>query len=393
MKRVLFTLLLILSCYPFLFAGQLGELKVAFLDVGQGDSILILSPSGKPLLIDGGNAGQEETIFKWLKKFGINDRIEIVILTHPVEDSVGGLIKVIDKYDVGNIFDPGMSFSTYLYERFLELIMTKQDELGASDAMESKLADVLAQKMHYEFYNPHAGDILSWDPDVELVVLSPNRLFHNTSSDANNNSLVIKLVYNNISFLFTGGIETEAEKYLAGQGSKINATFLKVPHHGAGTSCNPFFLNMVKPKESIIMVGANNKYGYPSSQTLERLQKIGSKIYRTDLNGTILVTTDGIKYTITPEKKTEETEIVSQIYTPTSEKEDSGNEFITEKKVNINKANVDELVSIPGLGAFKAQMIIKYRDKNGPFATLEDLEKVPGFNKTIVEKFKDKITL
>lgn len=369
------------------------ELKIAFINVGHGDSILIKTPSGHTVLIDGGREGQESVIKSVLKKFGITKRIETIILSNPNSEHVGGLVGIIDKYDVGRIYGSGMPFVQYNYERFMELIMKKQDQMSETGSSESRLADIMARKFHYEYFDTRAGDILNWGPDVKVTVLSPHKLYHNTRSDPNNNSIVIKLVYKKVSFLFTGNVEKDAERYLTAQGSKIKATFFKVPNHGAPYSSNTFFVNRVKPKVSIVMVGKNNKYGYPSRKVLERLKNNKSKLYRTDLNGTIIVTTDGIRYNVTPENVTSDTEVITQLYKAEKGVEDSGNIYAQKPKININTASASELVGLPGLGAFKAQMIVKYRTRRGKFNSVNDLLKVPGFNQAVINKIKDKITV
>lgn len=391
-KRILLAALLFLMTGSFSFAGKPGEMNVIYIDVGEGDSILVITPSGKSLLIDGGSPGKEAVIKTHLKKHGIKDRIDMVILSHPLEEHVGGLTGIIEQYDVGSIYDPGMPYSTYIYEKFLEIIMTRQDQHGATGSADEKLSDILSKKMHYEFFNPKAGDILSLDPDVELVVLGPNKLFHNTRSDPKNNSLVVKLVYNQVSFLFTGNTEADAENDLLRLGSKLNATVLKVPNHGSANSSTSRFLNLVKPRASVISCGKNNPHGHPALQTLERLRNVSSRIFRTDLNGSIEVTTDGKGYVVKPERETAEATILAQTYDTTATDQASDNRFLTEKKININTATAEQLVEIPGLGAFKAQMIIRYREKNGNYSSAEDLEKVPGINKAIIDKIREKIT-
>lgn len=393
MKTLLITFINIILILNLANAGKRGELKVAFIDVGHGDAILIKTPSGFSALIDGGVKGKDTVIQKVMNKLSIKDRIDSIVLTNPTSEHVGSLPDIINSYDVGNVYDPGMPFGTVAYEKFLEVIMIKQDQLGSGASDDNRLADILAKKNHYEYFNPKAGEVLNWGPDVEVTVLSPPRLYHNTRSDPNNNSITVKLVYDQISFLFTGNIEMNAEKYLAGQGRKINTTILKIPNHGSPYSSNPYFINRVKPKVSILMVGKNNKYGYPSTKVLERIKKTGSSIYRTDLNGTVYVTTDGRSYNVNPDKETGDAKIVAKTYKAKKGVEDSGNKLIKEKKINVNKATADDLVSIPGLGAFKAQMIIRYRNKKGPFNTMDDLLKVPGINKGVLNKIKDKITL
>ncbi len=370
------------------------ELKVAFVDVGHGDSIIIKTPSNHAILIDGGSKGNESAIKSVLTKFGITKRIDTMILSNPNAEHVGGLSEILNTYDVGGIYDAGMSFIQFDYDSFKELIMKKQDQRAGGQSDKQRLADIMARRLHYEYFNPRAGDILNWGPDVQVTVLSPHRLYHNTRSDPNNNSIVIKLVFNKISFLFTGNVEKDAERYLATMGSKIETTFLKVPNHGSHYSCNPYFVKKAKPKVSILTVGAKNKYGYPSKKVLTRLKELNSKIYRTDLNGTIIVTTDGQSYSIVPEKTTADAEqIVQTTYKAEEGVEDSGNIYAKKKRINVNTASADKLVSISSLGAFKAQMIVKYRTKYGDFRSINDLIKVPGINQTVLNKIKDQITI
>jgi len=394
MKIYITILIFFLFLLP-LYSGKRGELRVVFLNIGQGSSQIIVTPSGHTVLIDGGTEGSESIIKKYLRKLGITKRIDTVILSNPQEANVGGLVEILNSYDIGVIYDPGMPFSTYIYETFLETIMRKQDELAEVKGaeIEKRLADILAEKHHFEYFNPRAGEVLNWGPDVEAVVLSPRKLYHNTRSDPNNNSIVIKLTYGKISFLFTGDIEESAEMDLIAQGPKLKSTVIKVPNFGAAYSSNPFFLKKVKPKFAIISVEKNNPYGYPSANVLQRYKSIGAKIYRTDLNGTIIITTDGCSIQITPEKESPESAILTQIYKKVQEKEETGNKYAQPPKLNINTATADQLVTLPGIGAFKAQMIIKYRNKHGNFNSIDELIKVPGINKAILDKIKDKITV
>ncbi len=391
MKKIFLIIISILILLPvLLFSGRRATLIVAFLDVGQGDSILIITPQNHVVLIDGGNPGQEEVIFKYLKKFKIEKRIDFIIATHPHADHIGGLIPVLKKYDVGAIYEPGMPYSSYLYEKFLETIMLKQDEY-ATDEEEEKISDIMAGKEHFEYYTPRAGKVLSIDSLLRTVILSPPRLYKNTRSDPNNNSIVIKMTYTEVSFLFTGDIEREAESYLLSLGSKLRAQILKVAHHGSAYATSKRFLKLVNPKVAIICVGEGNPYGHPAPSTLRRLHNAGIKIYRTDLHGTIIVKSDGIKYSVTPEKRPSEGIVLSQSYKQTKDSIDSKEQWT--KKININYATAEELLSLPGIGAFKARMIVRYRNKYGKFNSINDLIKVPGINKAILAKIKDKIVV
>lgn len=393
--KIVFVIIFILLIFLLnLQSGKRGELKVVFINVGQGNSHLIITPSGHKILIDGGPEGSAYAIKKILKKFGVKKRIDIIILSNPQSANVGGLTEILNSFDVGEIYDPGMPFSTFLYENFLETIMSKQDELAEIKGaeIEKRLSDILAARHHFEYFNPRAGKILNWGPDVNVVVLSPRRLYHNTHSDPNNNSIVIKLKYGKISFLFAGDIEERAEMDLLALGPKLKSTIIKVPNFGSAYSSTPVFVKKVKPKFAIISVGKNNPYGYPASTVLQKYKNIGAKIYRTDLNGSIVVTTDGYSLKIKPEIETPEATILAQVYEKV-QKETTGNEFVQTQKININSASAEQLVSLPGVGAFKAQMIVKYRNKHGNFKSINELVKVPGINKAILNKIKDKITV
>ncbi|MBN1897804.1 MAG: helix-hairpin-helix domain-containing protein [Spirochaetes bacterium] len=392
-KLIIVFILFIFSSGSPVFSGKRGELKIAFLDVGQGNSQIIVTPSGYSILIDGGPKGSEPIIKKYLSRLGVTKRIDAIILSNPQIINVNGLVDIVQNYDVGFIYDPGMPFSTYVYERFLETIMTKQDQMASAKGTEEekRLSDILAAKHHYEYFNPRAGEVLDWGPDVEAVVMGPRKLFHNTRSDPNNNSIVVKLTYGKYDFLFTGDIEEEAEISLIAQGPKIKSKIVKVPNFGAAFSSGSIFLNKVQPEFAFISVGKKNPFGYPSAGVLQRYNDQGVKIYRTDLNGTIILTTDGNSLEIQPENETPEAKILAQVYEKKTT-ETPVNQYVKEPKMNINAATASELVSLPGIGAFKAQMIIKYRNKHGDYKSIDDLIKVPGINKAILDKIKTKIT-
>ncbi len=139
------------------------------------------------------------------------------------------------------------------------------------------------------------------------------------------------------------------------------------------------------------LAGVIVKYGYPAATVLKRLQNINSKLYRTDMNSTIVVTTDGTTCDVKPISETTDADLVTKTYKAEKNVDDSGNQFAKEKKININEASASELVGIPSLGAFKAQMIVKYRTRKGKFNSINDLVKVPGINQAVVDKIKDRI--
>ena len=251
-----------------------GKLHVVFFDVGEGDAVFIETPRGQQILVDGGPS--PTTLISALgRRMPFWDRsIDLVILTHADEDHIAGLIPVLERYRVGQVLDSGYEHNHPMYERWLELI----DEKG----IPTRLA--------------RAGMRIGTGDGVELVVLHPGpELMEYTDADANNNSVVVRLVVGQVSFLFSGDIEEAAEGMLVASGQDLTSTVLKAPHHGSSTSSSAAFLNAVNPELVVISVGADNRFGHPAPQVLERLEEsVGEeRILRTDENGAIEVVTDG----------------------------------------------------------------------------------------------------
>jgi competence protein ComEC len=249
-------------------------LIIHFIDVGQGDSILIQSPDGKVGLIDGGI--EDSGVTQYLQNVGIS-HLDLVIATHPHEDHIGGLVGVLATFPVDKVVTNGVSHTTLTYEHFLDAI-------------------ALSQADYVEAFR---GDTISLG-DLNFAVLSP---IDNTDEDLNNGSLVLRLVYGKVSFLFTGDIQEAAEENILASGLDVSATILKVAHHGSRTGSSMNFLNAVRPQVAIYSAGAGNDYGHPHPETIDRLKSVGASIYGTDINGTIIITTDGNKYTLATTKQ------------------------------------------------------------------------------------------
>jgi len=251
-----------------------GKLHVVFFDVGEGDAIFIETPRGQQILIDGGPS-PTPLISALGRRMPFWDRsIDLVILTHADEDHIAGLIPVLERYRVGQVLDTGYEHNNSMYERWLELISEK--------GIPTNLA--------------RAGMRIGTGYGVELEVLHPgSELMEYTDADANNNSVVVRLVMGQVSLLLSGDIEEVAEERLAESGQELTSTVLKLPHHGSNTSSSAAFLNAVNPELVIISVGADNRFGHPSPQVLERLEDLveEGRILRTDERGTIEVVTDG----------------------------------------------------------------------------------------------------
>jgi competence protein ComEC len=257
-----------------------GELTVSFIDVGQGDSILIQTPSGKNMLIDAGVPEMGSTVVSYLKNKNVN-KLDVVIATHPHDDHIGGMPDVINTFDIGTFYMPKVTANTNAFENLL-------------NALKNKNVNSVYVK---------AGNNIDLGSNITAQFLAPN----NSSYDnLNNYSAVIKLTYKNVSFLFTGDAEKESEQEMLSKDYNLKADVLKVGHHGSDTSTTAEFLKAVSPKYAVISVGKNNDYGHPNQSVLDRLNNAGIKVFRTDLNGTIIATTDGntISFNVNPTNTT-----------------------------------------------------------------------------------------
>jgi competence protein ComEC len=243
--------------------------SVHFVDVGQGDSILIISPVGEKILIDGGS--KDSGLIQYLDHFEIQD-IDTMIATHPHEDHIGGLIQVLEKKLVKRVFTNGEMYTISTFEQFLDAIANAKAEY-----FEVKRGDVI-----------EAGGL-------SFYVLSPGEL---SGNDANHNSLVLRMSYGGTTFLFMGDADMEAENEILAQGLTVKAEILKIGHHGSCASTGEKFLKMVDPDVAITSVGENNQYGLPCPDTITKLQEAGIKAFYTETNGTIVVNVDSSGYTI-----------------------------------------------------------------------------------------------
>jgi competence protein ComEC len=235
---------------------QDNNLRVYCLDVGQGDSILITN-NNKTMLIDASTNEMGSRVVKYLNDLGIK-KIDYLVGTHPHEDHIGGLDNVIKSFDIGTIYMPNVVATTKTFEEVIDAISAKKLKVTS----------------------PKTGDKFTVG-NAECEVMS----IRNDKDDYNNCSIVIKMDFNNVSYLFTG----DAEESVESSRKWPHIDVLKVGHHGSNTSSSKNFLEQIKPEVALISVGQGNTYGHPTQATLKRLSNIGAKIYRTDENGTILL--------------------------------------------------------------------------------------------------------
>ena len=245
------------------------DLKVHFIDVGQGDSTLI-EKDGHFMLIDAGERDQGETVASYLEKQGVKT-LDYVIGTHPHSDHIGGLETVIRKFHVQKVFLPEKEHTTKVYEGLLDSIGDKNLKITI----------------------PKPGDSYSLG-DASFQIIAPLRDYGN---NLNNWSVGIRLVYGKNSFVLCGDAEKEAEEDMAAGGFSLKADVLKLSHHGSSTSSSPDFMDRVDPEYGVISCGKNNDYGHPHKEVLNMLKKRGVKALRTDQLGTIVAISDGTKVT------------------------------------------------------------------------------------------------
>jgi len=260
--------------------GLNNSLEVMFFDVGQGDAIFVKTPHGHQILIDGGP--DSKILEKLAKEMPFWDKtIDLVVLTHPEKDHMAGLLKVLERYKVEQILWTGIVRNTADYNKWQELI--KKEEAKITIAKVSKRVK--------------AGR-------VSLAILYPfESLEGEEFKNSNNTSIIAQLIFNNNSFLFTGDAAKSVEKKILSRckedvNCSLDSDVLKVSHHGSKTSTSEEFLKEVSPEIAVISCGKNNPYHHPHQEVLKNLEKFDIKILRTDQNGDIKVTSNGIDYKV-----------------------------------------------------------------------------------------------
>ena len=250
-----------------------GKLNVHFIDVGQGDSIL-LDCGETEVLIDGGD--KSPGVVSYLKNY-VDGPLEVMVATHPHADHIGGLIDVLSAFEVKEIWYNGETSTSKVYSDFMSAVNAENAKVSVATR----------------------GNVIQAD-GLSFKVLNP----FNLKGTTNNNSIVLHLAYGQTDFLFEGDAEQEAEASMltASDIPVPDVEILKVGHHGSRTASSPAFLEATTPEVAIYMAGKGNVYGHPHAETITALTQIGAKIYGTDINGTIIVTTDGEAYSLKTEK-------------------------------------------------------------------------------------------
>ncbi len=261
------------------------ELQVHVLNVGQGDAILIIAPGGKSVLVDAGQPGSGRVVLDAMKRYGLS-QIDLMVATHAHADHIGGADEVMRRTKVSTVLDSRVPNTTKNYEDFLEEI----------------------EKSGAKYVAASPGQKFDLGGGAQLSVLAPLQPFftkdqlRSGANEPNANSVVTRLDYGDFSMLLTGDAEAETEERLMAAGANLKAKVLKVGHHGSRYASSEKFLRQGGFEVAVISDGADNRYGHPSQDALERFRQTGAKLYRTDLQGEITIISRGSGYEIKPER-------------------------------------------------------------------------------------------
>ena len=293
-----------------------GELQVHFLDVGQGDSILVISPEGKTVLVDAGEPGDGKVVLSAMKRLGVN-QIDLFIATHAHADHIGAADEVIRATTVRRVLDSGVAppqrastEANNTSDGATRASMRKRDRNATLPTTKS-YADFLeaVERSGAEFVRAEPSQTFDLGGGAVLTVLAPVQPFftkdqlRSGGNEPNANSVVARLDYGDFSMLLTGDAEAQTEDRLISQGARLQAKVLKVGHHGSRYATSERFIQNVKPEVAVISNGEFNRYGHPSQEVLDRLRAARVKVYRTDLQGEISITTRGDGYEVKTAKQ------------------------------------------------------------------------------------------
>jgi len=261
-------------------AALAADLAVHVLDVGQGDAIFIRSPAGKTVLVDAGPPEAAGRLLGRLKEL-TQGQIDLVLMTHPHADHIGGMAQVIRELGARIFMEPGFDHPSPLYAELLKAVEAKGVKLKVG----------------------RAGNNVEIGGGAVMHLLAPAEpFFSGTRSDANANCVVVRLTYGKTAFYLAADSEAETEKRILESGEELRSDVYKVAHHGSRHSSTPELLEKIRPRIAVVSVGAGNDYGHPTRQTLDRLDAVRAEVLRTDFDGEVVLRSDGEKVTYTTEK-------------------------------------------------------------------------------------------
>ena len=290
--------------------------EVHYLDVGQGDCSLVLC-DGHAMLIDGGESSESSKVYAYLKQHGIS-HLDYMVATHAHSDHIGGLSGALNYATVDTAFCPVTDYDSKTFDSMVKYL--DKQEIGITV--------------------PSAGDEFMLG-SAHVQVLGPQKIY----DDPNDTSIVMKVTYGETSFLFTGDAERTAEADILDAGYDLSSTVLKVGHHGSDTSTSYPFLREIMPEYAVIQVGKDNSYGHPTEDTLSRLRDAEVKVYRNDLQGDIVCSSDGKTVSFTTTKNESVQTNPTVVVTPEADQLDDAGEYIGNK--NSKKFHLPTCKNLP----------------------------------------------
>lgn len=256
------------------FSASVDNLVIHYIDVGQADSALI-TLNDKAMLIDAGDSEDDKLVVNYLKAQGIT-KLDYVVATHPHEDHIGGMDSVIRSFEIDTFLMPNVVHDS---PQFDDMVTALEDK-------------------NLKFTSPKVGNTYTFG-EAKFTILSCKT---EDVEDLNASTIVLRLEYGTQSYIFCGDAIKENEYSMMDSGLTLKSTVIKIAHHGSTTSSLEKFILAVDPEIAVIPCGEGNSYGHPHEKIVKRLNRLGIKMYRTDLNGTIIVTSDGVTTTVTTEK-------------------------------------------------------------------------------------------
>jgi competence protein ComEC len=337
---------------PVLATPAAGELRVHFLDVGQGDATVVVAPDAT-MLIDTGRHDSDDVVAA-LDSLAVA-HLDVVAITHPHADHIGQLDEVLVNVTVDEVWMSGTPATTQTFDE--------------------AIAAVEASGVAYE--EPRAGDTTTVG-SLLVEIVHPRQL----TGEAHPDSLAMRVTYGSVSFLFTGDAELASEaEMLTRSPEAVAATVYQLGHHGSATSTSPAFLAAVAPEVGVYSAGEDNPYGHPDPDVLARLAGAGVEVYGTNVHGTVTVATDGHTYAVTTARAAEAPPAPPA---PTAAPAGADTASCQPGQVDVNSAGVGELERITRIGPSLAEQMVALR----PFSGLEDLTRVDGIAEATVEAIR-----
>lgn len=329
-----------------------GGAYIHFIDVGQGDATLLQGPDFT-ILIDAGRHDRNDVV-PYLQNIGIT-KFDLVVGTHPHADHIGQLDKVLEAFPVQEVWMSGSTHTTRTFERVINAIIEHE----------------------VDYYEPRSGDEFQIG-SLFINVINPVTL----SGDLHEDSISLVATFGEVSFLFTGDAEKQTEEAMLQRNELVEADIFQLGHHGSSTSNIEKFLRAVDPDITIYSAGADNSYGHPHREVIERLYMMDIPVYGTVSNGTIIITTDGKTYTVDPEAVTlpkEENDHVTN-----SEDEEEKSPLTSGECIDINNASLEQLQNITQIGEERAKQLIELR----PFSSINELTRINGIGSGRLREIK-----